>query len=332
MEKLHKERIERYLDGNMSDEEKTIFEQDLQSDTALSDAFERYLRNQNILLEDETSSPDPALLRDAMPRESGHTESDIEASDAVPMDIKHELTGRPEGKEITSQPEEPKRIIRDLSRYLRPISLVLLLISFYFFIKNSCNDSPRVSDALTQEGDMSPAIQDAVSTDEASILEDMKSRPEENYPMEDELVADTSSTNSFAPPPPTEEETEDCAKRIEQADAFYKKENYEAAQIPLVMIVQDENSACEADAWFYLGLIRLKLGDPEGCLQCLAKVDNLEKYGTDMQWYMALAFYEMAENDSEARARSIRAFEHQLDIQSSEERKAKARALIKELQ
>jgi tetratricopeptide (TPR) repeat protein len=123
-----------------------------------------------------------------------------------------------------------------------------------------------------------------------------------------------------------------CTRMIREADGFYKKKRWEEAQDALLLIALDpsENS-CRNDAWFYLGLIRLKLDDPQTALECFVKIDNLEQFGEEVYWYQALCFVKLSAQDSDLRPTAVRAIQRLLEQTQDPKRRAEAEKMLEEL-
>jgi tetratricopeptide (TPR) repeat protein len=124
----------------------------------------------------------------------------------------------------------------------------------------------------------------------------------------------------------------ECQIMFETADKQYRAGNYELAQEPLLMLVIDSTKTpCQSDAWFYLGLVRLTMDDPQTAIECFAKIENLEAFGEDLYWYQSLAFVRLAVSDPSRRDLARRAVERALANSSKPERKQKAAEMLKDL-
>lgn len=123
-----------------------------------------------------------------------------------------------------------------------------------------------------------------------------------------------------------------CAAMVTDADASYQKGEWELAQDPLLMIALDTAASdCRSDAWFFLGIIRLKMDDPGTAIQCFTKIEDFERFGDDIQWYMALAFVQVAENQPDMAPQARRAMERVRDSAPSEERRNRAAQLLEKM-
>lgn len=120
-----------------------------------------------------------------------------------------------------------------------------------------------------------------------------------------------------------------CLSLLAEADAHYQKDELELAQDLLLMVAMDTAiTPCKSDAWFFLGILRLKMNDPNLAIQCFTKVEDYERFGDDIQWYMALSFVRIAERDAEMTPRARRALERIRDSAASEERRNYAKELL----
>lgn len=124
----------------------------------------------------------------------------------------------------------------------------------------------------------------------------------------------------------------ECQIMFETADEQYRASNFEMAQEPLLMLVIDSTKTlCQSDAWFYLGIIRLAMDDPQTAIDCFAKIENLEAFGEDLYWYQGLAFVRLAVDDPSRRDLARRAVERALANSSQPERKQQAAEMLKDL-
>ncbi len=123
-----------------------------------------------------------------------------------------------------------------------------------------------------------------------------------------------------------------CTRMIREADAFYRKKQWEEAQDALLLIALDPSeNICRNDAWFYLGIIRLKLDDPQTALECFVKIDNLEQFGEEVYWYQALCFVKLSAQDSDLRPRAVRAIQRLLEQTQDPKRREQAEKMLEEL-
>lgn len=142
---------------------------------------------------------------------------------------------------------------------------------------------------------------------------------------EQRRTADTSDTA------PAGIATEACLMLLHEADAFYQQGDYRSATDPLLLIVLDTAAACQADAWFYLGIIHLHLKDPVTAIQCLAKIEDLERFGEDIYWYQVMAYLQIAQNTPHQRERIAKAVELAIPNIQNPKRRAQAEALLESL-
>lgn len=123
-----------------------------------------------------------------------------------------------------------------------------------------------------------------------------------------------------------------CAEMVAEADDRYRKGDLELAQDPLLMIALDTAASdCRSDAWFFLGILRLKMDDPGTAIQCFTKIEDFERFGDDIQWYMALAFVQVAEKQPDMALQARRAMERVRDSAPSEERRERAAQLLEKM-
>ncbi len=125
--------------------------------------------------------------------------------------------------------------------------------------------------------------------------------------------------------------TEACLMLLHKADVFYQQGDYRSATDPLLLIVLDTAAACQADAWFYLSIIHLHLKDPVTAIQCLAKIEDLERFGEDIYWYQVMAYLQIAQNTPHQRERVAKAVELAIPNIQNPKRRAQAEALLESL-
>lgn len=123
----------------------------------------------------------------------------------------------------------------------------------------------------------------------------------------------------------------ECERLLREADFLYKKGRLDDAQEPLLLIVLDTSSICHSDAWFYLGVIRLELDDPDGAIDCFSKIEDLDAFGEDIYWYQALAFVKMAEHNPGLKSRAERAMQRALGNMRDSTRRKQAEKMLKNL-
>ncbi len=145
----------------------------------------------------------------------------------------------------------------------------------------------------------------------ASILDDMAGR----Y-----------SKDSISPVRP-----EACTIAFSEADAYYKKREWRDAAGVLATMIDDSLSECHSDALFYLAIVGLQLESPDLTLSCIAKIEDLERFGEDIYWYMALAYVKMAAQDPSEKDIARRAVERARSNTEIPERRAQAEKMLEEL-
>jgi hypothetical protein len=150
-----------------------------------------------------------------------------------------------------------------------------------------------------------------------SIIADLEKRPNST------MVEDSSNTR------------EACMEALLEADKSWQAGQYQDAAAYLYFLAEEEPgmpSVCRSDACFYLGLYFLKNNKPDEALYFISKVENLEAYGDDMVWYQALIYVKFAAKDTTMKAKARRALERVESNTTDEARKAKAQAMLKELE
>ncbi|MBC7774677.1 MAG: hypothetical protein H7246_04500 [Phycisphaerae bacterium] len=145
----------------------------------------------------------------------------------------------------------------------------------------------------------------------ASILDDMAAR----Y-----------AHDSVAPVRP-----ELCTIAFSQADAYYKKREWREAASALAGMMEDSLISCQSDALFYLAIVGLQMDRPELSIECISKIEDLERFGEDLYWYMALAYVKMAANDPSEKDIARRAVERALSNTEIPERRVQAEKMLEEL-
>lgn len=123
----------------------------------------------------------------------------------------------------------------------------------------------------------------------------------------------------------------DCDRLLQQSDQLYQNREFESAQEPLLLLVLDSMGACQSDAWYFLSILRMELGDPVTAIECLTKIEDLDHYGDDIQWYMAVALLQMSDSEPSVREKAVRALERVIDSTNSEDRKARAAKMLEQL-
>lgn len=124
-----------------------------------------------------------------------------------------------------------------------------------------------------------------------------------------------------------------CVEYLKKADVFFKKGDFDSTQDVLTGMVEDEDSmsSCASTAYFYIGMLRLKLNDPNVAVKCFAKIEDFDWYGEDVQWLMALAFVRRAENDPDNKKQAVRALERIVNSGQCDERKTRALQMLQKL-
>jgi hypothetical protein len=145
----------------------------------------------------------------------------------------------------------------------------------------------------------------------ASILDDMAAR----Y-----------AHDSIAPVRP-----EECTIAFSQADAHYKKREWREAASALASMMEDSLTICQSDALFYLAIVGLQMDRPELSIECISKIEDLERFGEDIYWYMALAYVKIAANDPAEKDIARRAVERALSNTEIPERRVQAEKMLEEL-
>jgi len=145
----------------------------------------------------------------------------------------------------------------------------------------------------------------------SSILEDMATR----Y-----------ANDSIAPIRP-----ELCTIAFSQADAHYKKRAWRDAATELVGMMDDSLKICQSDALFYLAIVGLQMDKPELTIECIAKIEDLDRFGEDIYWYMALAYVKMAAINPSEKDIARRAVERALSNTEIPERRTQAEKMLEEL-
>ena len=118
----------------------------------------------------------------------------------------------------------------------------------------------------------------------------------ENYFKPPESILDDMSAR-YAKDSVAVERPEACTIAFSQAEAHYKKREWRDAASALMGMMEDSLSTCQSDALFYLGIVGLQMERPELTLDCISNIENLEHFGEDIYWYMALAYVKLAVQD-----------------------------------
>lgn len=150
-----------------------------------------------------------------------------------------------------------------------------------------------------------------------------------NYQPPASIVADMDAryaNDSIAP-----ERPEACVIAFSEADAYYKKKEWRAAAEVLAGMMEDEFKPCQSDALFYLAIVGLEMDRPQLSLECISKIEDLERFGEDIYWYMALAYVKIAAQNPSEKDMAKRAVERALSNTEIPERRTQAEKMLKEL-
>ena len=160
--------------------------------------------------------------------------------------------------------------------------------------------------------DKSPAeVYDHNFKPPAGILEDMAAR----------------YTNDSIPPI----RPETCTIAFAEADVHYKKREWREAATWLAIMMADSLSTCQSDAFFYLAIVGLQMDKPELTIECIAKIEDLDRFWEEIYWYMALAYVKMAAIDPAEKDIARRAVERALSNTEIPERRIQAEKMLEEL-
>ncbi len=152
---------------------------------------------------------------------------------------------------------------------------------------------------------------------------------EQNFNPPASIVADIEqryAKDSIAP-----EWSGSCHEMFTEADAFYQKKEWRSAATVLAAMLEEASSDCQTDVYFYLAIVGLYLDRPELTLQCISKMDDLERFGEDIYWYMALAYVKKAALDPSEKDMARRAVERALSNTEIPERRIQAEKMLEEL-
>lgn len=154
----------------------------------------------------------------------------------------------------------------------------------------------------------------------------------DNFAPPESLMADHRLRYEAATDSSGQTPYEACDQLLQEADRLYQAGSFEAAQDPLLLLVLDSAAVtCQSDAWYYLALLRLKMDDPATSIECLSKIEDLEHFGEDIQWNMALSMLLLSEQEPSLKEKTIRAVEKVANSTRQEDRKQKAEKLLKKL-
>ncbi|HLP93522.1 MAG TPA: hypothetical protein VK168_05770 [Saprospiraceae bacterium] len=150
-----------------------------------------------------------------------------------------------------------------------------------------------------------------------------------NYQPPASIVADMEARyarDSIAP-----ERPEACIIAFSEADAHYKQKDWRAAAEVLAGMMDDEFKPCQSDALFYLAIVGLEMDRPQLSLECISKIEDLERFGEDIYWYMALAYVKIAAQNPSEKDMARRAVERALSNTEIPERRTQAEKMLKDL-
>lgn len=122
-----------------------------------------------------------------------------------------------------------------------------------------------------------------------------------------------------------------CNLVFEKADGHYKRKEWREAARELADLMEGAYSDCQSDALYYLAIIGLQLDRPELTLEFIAKMEDLERYGEEIYWYMALAYVKVAANDPTEKDIARRAVERALSNSEIPERRKQAEKMLEDL-
>jgi hypothetical protein len=151
----------------------------------------------------------------------------------------------------------------------------------------------------------------------------------QNFQPPKSIVADREAryvNDSLAPEMP-----EDCEIMFREADAHYQKKAWREAAASLAVLLDDSLKVCQSDALFYLSIIGLQMERPQLTIDCISKIEDLERYGEDLYWYMALAYVKIAANNPSEKDIARRAVQRALSNTEIPERRQQAEKMLEEL-
>ncbi|MCC7466369.1 MAG: hypothetical protein IT261_08880 [Saprospiraceae bacterium] len=151
----------------------------------------------------------------------------------------------------------------------------------------------------------------------------------ENFNPPPSIIADIEKryANDSIPP----QWAPSCMEMFAQADDFYKKKEWRSAATVLAAMLEESSSDCQTDIYFYLAIVGLYLDRPELTLQCISKLDDLDRFGEDIYWYMALAYVKMAVLDPSEKDMARRALERAMSNTEIPERRIQAEKMLEDL-
>jgi hypothetical protein len=122
-----------------------------------------------------------------------------------------------------------------------------------------------------------------------------------------------------------------CSLCFSKADEYYKKQEWREAAVELVPMIDDSLAVCQSDAFFYLAIIGLQLDNPELTLEFISKIEDLDRFGEEIYWYMALAYVKIAAIDPTEKDQAKRAVQRALSNTEIPERRVQAEKMLEEL-
>ncbi|MDX1912731.1 MAG: hypothetical protein SFV22_14670 [Saprospiraceae bacterium] len=152
---------------------------------------------------------------------------------------------------------------------------------------------------------------------------------DQNFQPPASIVADRAArylNDTLAPEMP-----EDCEIMFREADAQYQKKAWREAAASLAVLLNDSLKVCQSDALFYLSIIGLQMDRPELTIDCIAKIEDLERYGEDLYWYLALAYVKIAAQNPSEKDMARRAVQRALSNTEIPERRSQAEKMLEEL-
>lgn len=152
---------------------------------------------------------------------------------------------------------------------------------------------------------------------------------EENFQPPASIMADRAAR--FAKDTTPVERNETCEQLFREADKAYMSKDYTEAANVLYDMLGDDMESCNSEALFYLGIIGLHLNEPEVTMECLAKIQDLDRFGEDLYWYQALAFVKIAAQNPARKGVARRAVERARSNTEIPERREQAEKMLEQL-
>ena len=151
--------------------------------------------------------------------------------------------------------------------------------------------------------------------------------------------------NNFNPPPSIMEDMaaryandsvsvnrpEVCMIAFSEADEHYKNGDWREAAASLATLMNDSLAVCQSDALFYIAILGLQLDRPDLTLECIAKIEDLDRFGEEIYWYMALAYVKIAAMDPNEKDIARRAVERARSNTEIPERREQAEKMLEDL-